>query len=57
MYLVDFVAVEPRTGEVTLDLDGVDTKEDAQALALTAIERMYPTYEDVQVIGMREVNG
>lgn len=55
MYLVEFVAVEPRTGEIELDLDSVDTREDARTLASQAIERMYPTYEDIQVIGMKEI--
>ena len=57
MYLVDFIAVEPRTGEVELDLDNVDTREEAREIALKAIQMSNPTYEDIQIIEVRDLNG
>lgn len=55
MYLVEYTAAEPFIGEITLDLDRADTKEEATALAVKAIEQAFPDYEYVKVIGIREI--
>lgn len=55
MYQIDFVALEPVYGSIELDLDGVDTKEEATELAEKEVYRLYPLYERVTVTEVKEI--
>lgn len=55
MYLIEFVASEPVFGEIEMDLDGVDTKEEAKELAEKEVRRSYPTYENIVITEVKEI--
>lgn len=55
MYQIDFVATEPVYGTIELDLDGVDTKEEAKELAEKEVRRSYPTYESIVITEVKEI--
>lgn len=54
MYLVKFTADEHQVGEVELHEfeEGADLKE----VAKTAIETMYPEYDNIEILSVEEVN-
>lgn len=55
MYLIEFVANEAVSGDIELDLDGVDTKDEAKELAEKEIRRSFPTYEDIEITLIKEI--
>ena len=55
MYSIEFVALEPVYGEIELDLEGVDTKEEATELAEKEVYRLYPTYERVAITEVKDL--
>lgn len=55
MFLIDFVATEPVYGSIEMDLDGVDTKEEATEYAEKEVRRSYPTYENIVITEVKEI--
>lgn len=55
MQLVEFTATEYVSGEVELDLDTKLTEEDAKEMALREIRLMYPEYDDIQVLVVKDI--
>lgn len=55
MYSIDFVATEPVYGTIEMDLDGVDTKEEATELAEKEVRQSYPTYENIVITEVKDL--
>lgn len=56
MYSIEFVASEPVYGNIELDLEGIDTKEEARELAEKEVRRSYPTYENIVITQVSEIS-
>lgn len=55
MHLVEFVAIENITREIETDLTGAENYTDASEMAIKGIKQMYPEFEDVEVVSIKEI--